>query len=766
MSRRNYRKRRADSIGYAGSIEDGTLGPDGVLFHGSTSPVYSQDASTKGSASGSLLILQNGALTLGFSGNRRRTPLPPKLGQVIPEKFVYPFRVITTNETLGADRPEFTFPNNQAATSSVLGFSSFSKASSDYNVAWNSGGAFVITGRNPSSVVPQISNYAFRGNTFFSTNSDTFSNITASATPNTNTTQSVVTGTPVEVLEPTLLIGFWQLGPQQFGNFVSSYTNTQQVNRTRTFTPGVSSSASGVTVSAHTQQTIDEYTTGIGSSGSGAPDFCTEPEASLGVLWTGPEGTAPGRNRVSAVNWSVTTNSSPQSGFIFDGAESIQNATETFTQTVAQNNSVSYAPRQWMLTASCVGTGIISFVPRIRFRPQLTDPEVVTAQGTYSNVRSSTGSGTIQVLPDYAIQINNSFQQNELMIIPAYNPLVDFGQENHSITISRSRRSISRGFYDEEAKSCIFSDDLLTSTTNYNSTLQLTSLDVYSVSVDSLTFVPSSVPFGRSATQPSVNNVSAYPTGVIPSGIRTGQRTIVTDTVRTGKGVISGQGEIIFGERLGTVNCNLATAVTDAFFQSATVGNTIVTGGTVFTTRVNTGETLTIPDPGTPTFRDLPTPEEQALNRRFVIQIRSFPSGLYQTLVCTAIALGPNTGTMTATSTTQTHTVTLRIDEIHLNNSHTPLTLDNSIRAARFDHVNDLFPGGITIDRRRWTIRLSSDPAVFWDIWAAFGAVTSKTSTYSKGRLLRSGVLEWDFKPIKGDYVPHSGSSLFLKVNP
>lgn len=710
------------------------------------------------------------ALRLGGLTDSPDTILPTRQAIVYPVR-VYPFRSLTTNETLGADRPEFTFPGNLAQNGNVIGFSSFSRRRDDYNVAWNVGGSFVIVGKNPSTVTPQLFNYAFRGNDFFSTNIQTFNASSSSANPNTNNSQSVITGTPIEVLEPSLTVRFWQLGSQQNGPFPESYENTENINRTRTYTPGVVSSLTGQSTNFHTQQTIDAYTAGTGSSGAGAPESCIEEEASQGVLWTGSNGTAPGRNRETSVNWGITASGTAPYGYISAGTENIQNSASSFTQTVSQNASVSIQPRQWSLTVTCRGTGIISFVPRIFFNTTLIDPAVVAAQASYSSVRESTHSGIIQVLPSYSIPINNFYRQTDLSTIPSYNPITDGLQRTNTIDIEQSERRITPLFYDEEAHSCIFSDRLFTSETQYFRFDQFP-VQPYGLSVNTSTYAPQALPFAASASAPSLNLISEG------SGGGTGSRVTNTDTVEGLKGVRAGQ-PVDFGERAGTVRSITENSFSESFFLNAQVGDTF-TEDTILTVQRPVTFSLNLPSSNqladeVVTFRTILTPEEQILTRRFIVQRRFFPSTAWNTLICTAIAIGPNqSGAYSSINTTQRHSTTFRIDGIYLNNYHTPVTLDSPTDFFRFDHVSDLFPTGIPISRSRWTILPSADPDVFWDIWASqppptdsSGARTApRKHTYSRGRLMMNGSIQWDFTPVEGDYVAHSGGAGFVKVHP
>jgi hypothetical protein len=109
--------------------------------------------------------------------------------------------------------------------------------------------------------------------------------------------------------------------------------------------------------------------------------------------------------------------------------------------------------------------------------------------------------------------------------------------------------------------------------------------------------------------------------------------------------------------------------------------------------------------------------------------------------------------------------VTLRVDEIHRETFGTPFDASTPEFAVRFDDYRDLFLN-FAISRRRLTIRRSADPAVFWDIWATQPPDQVAQHTYSRGQLMRDGKILWDFTPIRGAYSGHSGSAVFIKVNP
>jgi hypothetical protein len=677
------------------------------------------------------------------------------------------FRVISSNETLGGDRPEFTFPNNLATQGTIQGISSFSRLSEDYNTAWILAGSFVISGKNPSSVIPTIS-MQFRSNTFFSSTNAGFSTSSNSATPNTNNTNSILVGTPTTVLSPTLTIDFWQLGSEQIGNFVSSYANTQNIDRTITFQPGVTIPFSLQSLyqtplaNTHTFRELDSYTSGTGSSGSGAPTSCTEEQASEGILWVGQNGLAPGRNRSNRREWSIEANGTRPTGFIVNGVETVINNQGSLSQSFVEERSVSILPRAWSVNTSCVGTGTISFVPRVRFNIELLDPASVSASYYYNDTRSQTWTGVVTVLPGRNVSLTSSYQQTSEVSIPAYNPINQGQVATTTISISTSTPLIDLDFYDEEATSCLFSETLIAQTTDY---LRVDSSPVnpYNLSVDALTFVPSNLPFPSFPTLTPSTNVIGNLSG---GGTRTGQRVISINNSEVLKGAISGQTDVLFGN----LTPSLFVGFPAVDLLSTDVGDTITAPAVNFTTRRVINRSLTIPGSTSAeilTYTDT-TASSQALGKRFIIQQSSGTESKYTILVCTATALGAVTS---SSNTTETRSLTLRVDEIHRETFGTPIASSTNVQAFRFNDVSDLFFNS-AISRRRLTIRRSTDPDVFWNIWASqpprsvSSSVSVTTHTYSQGQLLKNGSINWDFTPVSRAYEGHSGSVNFIKVNP
>jgi hypothetical protein len=232
------------------------------------------------------------------------------------------------------------------------------------------------------------------------------------------------------------------------------------------------------------------------------------------------------------------------------------------------------------------------------------------------------------------------------------------------------------------------------------------------------------------------------------------------------KGSISGQTDVLFGN----FTPSLFVGLPAVDLLSADVGDTITAPTVTFTTRTVINRSLTLPgSTGDEILTYIDTPaSSQALGKRFIIQQRSGTPARYTILVCTATALGAVTSSST---TTETRSLTLRVDEIHRETSGTPIISSTNVQAFRFDDVSDLFLNS-AVSRRRLTIRRSTDPAVFWDIWASqppqsiSGSVSVTTHTYSQGQLLKNGKINWNFTPVSRAYEGHSGSVDFIKVNP
>jgi hypothetical protein len=238
------------------------------------------------------------------------------------------------------------------------------------------------------------------------------------------------------------------------------------------------------------------------------------------------------------------------------------------------------------------------------------------------------------------------------------------------------------------------------------------------------------------------------------------------------KGIVSGETEVVFGEFTPPVRLFFQTPVN---FATVQVGDTL-TARSGFTVREILTRTIQIPGSSsteTSTFREI-TASSQVLGKRFLMQQRLGAEFKYTVLVCTAVALGEITGTafpVGGNPTQEFRSVTIRVDEIHRDTLGTPFNVDTTEFAYRFDDYRDLFWNS-EISRRRLTIRGSADPDVFWDIWATqppdqvAQRTTATQHTYSLGHLMRDGKILWDFTPIRGAYSGHSGSAVFIKVNP
>jgi hypothetical protein len=683
------------------------------------------------------------------------------------------FRVISSNETLGGDRPEFTFPNNLATQGTIQGISSFSRLSEDYNTAWRVGSDIIIEGRNPSQLTPTLLDLVYRHNTFFSSNRSSFPASVTAPTPNTNNGTAIVSGTSVGVVSPTVTATFYQLGTEQIGDaFPVSYSTPQNIDRTFDYQPGSNLNFSfnsafppgSFSVNTHTFREVDEYTSGTGSSGAGSPSSCTEEEASEGILWMGPDGIAPGRNKSTHSEWNVEASSTIPFGFVAEGSEVVRNSQRTYSATQVQDQSVSVAPRSWSVNAVCVGTGTISFVPRVRLNVSVNGP-VITASSALTRSVSGSHTGIITVLPGYDIPVEDSFEENTFFSTPAYNPQTQPRVTTSTFNASSSTHTVDLGFYDEEATSCLFRE---TETSRITEFLRVDTSppDYNNFFADSNSFIPSGLPF------PTSFFGSTGTSGGTPQQV-TGQQVITDTNSNLVKGIVSGETEFVFGEFAPPVNLFFPSPVN---FSTVVVGDTLTAPSFTFTVREILTRTIQIPGSSsteTSTFREI-TASSQVLGKRFIIQQRLGAELKYTVLVCTAVALGEITGTafpVGGNPTQEFRSVTLRVDEIHRETFGTPITSSTNVQAFRFDDVSDLFLNS-AVSRRRLTIRRSADPNVFWNIWASqppqsvSGSVPVGTHTYSQGQLLRNGKINWDFTPVSRAYEGHSGSVNFIKVNP
>jgi hypothetical protein len=686
------------------------------------------------------------------------------------------FRVVTLNRSLGGDRPQVPFPDNLTTVGTIQGFSSFSRLSEDYNTAWRVGADIVIQGRNPSQLTPTLLNLVHRQNTFFSSNLTSFpASVATAPTPNTNNSTAIVSGTPVEVVSPTITATFYQLGAQQLGDaFPVSYSTPQNIDRTFNYQPGSNLPFSfnsafppgSFSVNTHTFREVDEYTSGTGSSGAGSPSSCTEEQASEGILWMGPNGLAPGRNRSTRSEWNIEASSTTPFGFVAEGVEVVRNSQRTYSATQVQEQSISVAPRSWFVNAVCVGTGTISFVPRVRLNVSV-NPAVVTASSSLTRVVSGSHTGIITVLPGYDIPVEDSFEETTLFSTPNYDPRATLGVRTSTLNSSSSTHTVDLRLYDEEATSCLFRETETSRITDLLRVDSSTATPSYNIFADSSSFIPSGLEFSTSVFGSTGIGGSGSSTSQV-----TGQRVITDTNSNLVKGIVSGETEIVFGEFTVPIRLFFQTPVN---FSTVEVGDNL-TGRGGFVVREILTRTVQIPGSTateTSTFREI-TASSQVLGKRFIVQHRPGAELTYTILVCTAVALGEITGTafpVGGNPTQEFRNVTIRIDEIHRETFGTPFDVDSTEFAYRFDDYRDLF-WETEISKRRLTIRRSADPNVFWNIWAAqharsvSGIVSATTHTYSQGQLLRNGKINWNFTPVSRAYEGHIGAGNFIKVNP
>jgi hypothetical protein len=383
-------------------------------------------------------------------------------------------------------------------------------------------------------------------------------------------------------------------------------------------------------------------------------------------------------------------------------------------------------------------------------------------------VVSGSHTGIITVLPGYDIPVEDSFEENTFFSTPTYDPRATRAVTTSTFDASSSTHTVALGFYDEEATSCLFRETETSRITEFLRVDSSTAAPQYNIFANSSSFIPTGLDFPTSFFGTTGTGGSGGSTNQV-----TGQRVITDTNSNLVKGVVSGETEVVFGEFTPPVSLFFPSPVN---FSTVEVGDTITAPSVTFTVREILTRTIQIPgslSTETSTFREI-TASSQVLGKRFLVQQRLGAESKYTVLVCSAVALGEITGTafpVGGNPTLEFRSVTLRVDEIHRETFGTPFDASTPEFAFRFDDYRDLFLNS-AISRRRLTIRRSADPAVFWDIWATQppDPVSQRTTptqhTYSRGQLMRDGKILWDFTPIRGAYSGHSGSAVFIKVNP